>query len=214
MEVEREVYNVMKFLICAIAFFFSTELFAQYGYVKLEKDSVIKGYIRNFRTINDAQEGLEVWKTKTNENPAKILKKSIVEYSTGKDTVMVIHDLTPFNDEDLYFDCIDAHYVLKGKINLLKVRNYRARALGPGGTVMTPNGLMPVMRMRNLDEPNNIYFIESKDGTLNAMKWGKALHQSLLSVFPETFLVRYEDKFGKITYNKLPKFIKFVNSIR
>lgn len=185
---------------------------AQYGYIKLENDSILRGYLRSFRTVTDAQEGFEVWRTKTDKNPLKILKRHIAEYGIGNDTIEVLHDFTPFDDDDLYIDVVDAHYVLRGKISLLKTRNYRAKAFTPGAPHSANGQVFLVPVPHHLNEPSTIYLLKDKTGILRAVKWGDGLRKSLLPFFSETFLDRYEEKFGRIKYNNFPKFVKFVNA--
>ena len=68
-------------------------------------DSVFS--IRYFRDINRS-EGLEIWKTKTDKNPKRILKNLVKEYSLNEDTIKVPHNYQPFEDKELTFENVDA----------------------------------------------------------------------------------------------------------
>ena len=200
-----------KFGLLVLLSYLTIEVQAQLGYVKLDKDSVIKGYIRTFRSADDGQEVMEIWKTKTDKNPLRISKRSILEYVIKKDTVKVLHNYTPFLDGDLYYELVDATYIVRGKMNMLEIpnANFRGPMLvnGPGRSPMMVSGGSP-------DEPPSIFILENvKNDRFTAIPFKKTdLHESLLNFFPETFLARYEQKFGKIKYKSLRKFIEFYNS--
>lgn len=221
---EREVFNLdemnfleliknPKYLFCLfILFSFSRfEIFAQYGYVKVEKDSVIKGFIKPFREVINADEGLEIWKTKKDRSPSKILKRHIQEYAIGKDTIKVVHDYTPFSDEDFYFDNVDARYVRRGKLNLLIIKNFKQFKAVP---IHTPSAMLLLIIPKKIGEISYIYILEDKKSRqFRAMPFNqKDLREALLDFFSERFLQLYEQKIEGIKYKSLPKLIEFYNS--
>lgn len=200
---------ILSILISALLLI-NTKSIAQFGYVKLGKDSILKGYIKPFRTAADSKDGLEVWKTKSDKKPIKILKVNIQEYAIGKDTVKVLHDFEPFSGEDLYFQNADATYTSRGKINLLTIKDYRNFAL-IARQMPLPVGLYIVFK--RVGKFPFIYVLETKSGLIKAMPSENAeLHQALLDFFPESFLQRYEKEKKEIKYKNLPELIEFYNS--
>ncbi|MBI1770138.1 MAG: hypothetical protein HY015_00110 [Bacteroidetes bacterium] len=207
-------YVVRFFLFCGLILL-NFRAQAQYGYVKLETDSFIRGFIRPFRDVVTAEEGLEIWKTKNDRKPTRIFKESILEYAIKKDTIKILHKFTPFLDDDLFFDKVDARYIQRGKINLLKVRNPQYRAQGlmiPSQPSMAP--AMMVVIPTKFGEYPFIYILEDpKNDKFVAMPPKKKdFRESLLIFFSESFLSRYEQKYGKIKHKTIQKFVEFCNS--
>jgi|GEM_PF-1942686 len=201
--------QIIRFIVLYFPLHFSISVYAQYGYVKIGRDSIIKGYIRPFRTVTDAQEGLEVWKTKTDKDPKRVFKKDVLEYSIGKDTIKILRDFIPFSDKDIYYTEVEAHYIITGKINLLKI-NSTDKTIPNASQGMA--GLGTAILINNLK--SGLYLLERENISLiKAMPPKKEdLDKALLDFFSERFLHLYETKKGKINYKSLPSLIKFYNS--
>ena len=68
----------------------------QNGYVKLNNDSTLVGYLKYYHSIQDGSLGIEFWQTKKDKNPRKISRQVIDEYAIKKDTFKVLHQFKPF----------------------------------------------------------------------------------------------------------------------
>ena len=95
-----------------------SQLVAQNGYVKLDNDSTIIGYLKYYTSIKDGHPGIEVWKTKKDKEPRRIPKWKIHEYAIKKDTFRVLTQFKPFHDTPTYFELVEATLKSSGKVNL------------------------------------------------------------------------------------------------
>lgn len=198
----------------ALILSFATQTSGQYGYVKLESDSLISGYIKSYKEFNTAEQGLEIWRTKQDKAPIRILKTDIREYAIKKDTSRILHDFSPFIDKEIYFHNAEAQYVNRGKLNLLVIKDYKRYipqiTPGNGASVIS----LGIYLVKYGIDKNHIYIIEdSKTGLIKAMPSKKeGLNLALLDFFPESFLQRYAKEKKEITDKNLPEFIAFYNS--
>jgi hypothetical protein len=112
--------QTMKIFIVLIITFVSFRVSGQNGYVKLiDSDSTMFGFIKRLTP------GLELWRSKKDKNPLKILLNNVQEYAINKDTFRILRNFKLYEDRDDYFDFIETKVISKGKVNLFIVDNYR-----------------------------------------------------------------------------------------
>jgi hypothetical protein len=78
-----------------------------------------------FGFIKRLTPGLELWRSKKDKNPLKILLNNVQEYAINKDTFRILRNFKLYEDRDDYFDFIETKVISKGKVNLFIVDNYR-----------------------------------------------------------------------------------------
>lgn len=190
---------------------------AQNGYVKIDEDSTIVGFLRNYISVKDGEHGIEVWRTKTDKNPLRIPKRAIIEYAIKKDTFKVLHQFTPFSDHGNYFELAEAKLKSKGKVNLYIIKDHD----GPGTVSShTGGGLIPAIIDESLGNPQRyqsvIYILEDKSGYLKALpSKEEELKEILMEFFPDRYITKYAEvkaKKGKITYKSVPDLVQLYNS--
>lgn len=189
----------------------TTKVLGQNGYVKLDNDSILIGYLRHYVSTNDGHQGIEFWKTKTDKNPIKIPKLKIDEYAIKRDTFKVLHQFKPFHDSETYFEMIDAKLKARGKIDLYVIENYQN--VGRVSTY-TGGGLIPAIIDANLGNVSFIFILEDKaSGFLKALPSKKAkLRETLMEFFPEKYITKYSEFKGEISYKSIPDLVKLYNS--
>jgi hypothetical protein len=83
-------YRCLKLSVIIYFFIFGANCFAQNGYIKFNRDSILRGYIRIVTLKVNQETVLEYWETKSDKNPIHIRKKDIEEYAIKKDTFIII----------------------------------------------------------------------------------------------------------------------------
>lgn len=86
----------MRIVFLIILILLTTQIWGQNGYVKLDNDSTVIGYLRYYVSTKDGHRGIELWRTKSDKNPLKIPKWIINEYAIKNDTFKVLHQFKPF----------------------------------------------------------------------------------------------------------------------
>jgi hypothetical protein len=158
-------------------------LFGQNGYIKLDNDSTIVGYLKHYVSITDGHQGIEFWRTKNDKEPLKIAKRTINEYAIKKDTFKVLHQFKPFYATETYFELVDAKLKLSGKVNLYVIENYQnANRV----STYTGGGLLPAIIDESVGNHTYMYILEDKEtGFLKALPSKKEeLKKSLMDFFP------------------------------
>lgn len=197
--------NVIIFLVTVL----TTQAWGQSGYVKLDNDSTLVGFLRHYISAEDGHQGFELWRTKKDKNPLKIPKRTINEYAIKKDTFKVLHQFKPFHDSEMYFEMIDAKRKSSGKVNLYMLEYYKNIV----NVVIPYNGAYKV----DYSSPwtyQFIYILENKENSyLKALptKRGK-LKEELINFFPEKYVLKYEEVYGEIHYKSIPELVKLYNS--
>lgn len=201
----------MKVLFLAILTLLTFKLFGQNGYIKLDNDSILVGYLRYYVSSKDGHRGIELWRTKKDKEPLKIPKRMIDEYAIKTDTFKVFHQFKPFHDTQMYFELVDAKIKSRGKVNLYVIENYtNANSV----SAYTGGGLIPAIIDGSLGNHNYLYILEHKEtGFLSGVSSKKEkLKESLLDFFPEKYIVKYTEVNGEINYKSVPDLVKLYNS--
>lgn len=201
----------MRILFLTILTLFTIRLFGQNGYIKLNNDSTLVGYLRYYVAIKDGHQGIELWRTKKDKDPLKIPKRTINEYAIKKDTFKVLQQFKPFHDTQTYFELVDAKLKSSGKVNLYVIENYQnANRV----STYTGGGLIPAIIDESLGNHTYMYILEDKEtGFLKALPSKKdKLKESLIDFFPEKYIVKYDEVKGEINYRSIPDLVKLYNS--
>ena len=187
----------------------TTQLWGQNGYVRLENDSIVRGYLRYYTPINDVNRGIEVWRTKKDKNPLKIPRYIVSEYAIEKDTFKVFHRFRPFEKGNTYFEVADAKLRVSGKVNLYFIDNTQNNV-----STYTGGGLLPGLLDENIGNQPYIYVLEDKaTGFYKALPSKKEkLKEALMEVFPERYVIRYGEVKGEIKYKSIPALVELYNS--
>jgi hypothetical protein len=188
------------------------QLTAQNGYVILnERDEVIAGYLKYFHAVSDGQQGIEVWKTKKDKAPLKVPMNRIFEYAIRKDTFRVLQNFKPFPESSTYFDLVDAEIVVRGKVNLLLIRNYRNPSRV---STYTGGGLIPAIIDESMGNYSFMYVLEDVTGYMRAVSpKGKLLEEALLDFFPKEYLEKSSSVSQGVKYKDLPGLVKEYNAL-
>lgn len=149
----------MKILFLIVLVISTLSVFGQNGYVKLDNDSTLNGYLRYYVSNKDGHQGIELWRTKRDKNPLKIPKQRINEYAIKKDTFKVLHQFRPFHDSETYYELVDAKLKSSGKVNLYLIKNNQ-NAMMVG--MYTGGGLVPVLITVSLGGYDYMYILEDK----------------------------------------------------
>ncbi|GCC51250.1 hypothetical protein SanaruYs_14710 [Chryseotalea sanaruensis] len=201
----------MKILLLIALTALTTDLFGQIGYVKLDNDSTITGYLRYYVSNKDGHQGIELWRTKKDKDPLKIPKRIINEYAIKKDTFKVLHQFKPFHDSETYFEMVDAKLKSSGKVNLYFIKNNQ-NAMMVG--MYTGGGLVPALITVSLGGYDYMYILEHNEtGFLKALPSKKErLSEALMDFFPERYILKYQEVKGEIKYNTIYDLVKLYNS--
>jgi hypothetical protein len=201
----------MRILFLTILTVSTLKSFGQNGYIKLDNDSTIVGYLRYYVSFMDGHQGIELWRTKKDKEPLKIPKQTINEYAIKKDTFKVLHQFKPFQDTQTYFELVDAKLKSRGKVNLYIIENYNNTNRV---STYTGGGLIPAIIDESLGNYTYMYILEDKTtGFLKALPSKKEkLKESLMDFFPEKYVVKYDQVKGEINYKSIPDLVKLYNS--
>jgi hypothetical protein len=201
----------MRLVLFTIFTLLSLNSRGQNGYVKLDGDSTIYGYLRYYNSIKDGHQGIELWRTKTDKEPLKIPKEKIDEYAIRKDTFKVLHQFKPFHDTETYFELVDAKLKISGKIGLYVINSYQNVNRV---STYTGGGLIPAIIDESLGNNSFIYILEDKaTGFLKAIPSKKEkLKESLIDFFPEKYVNKYIQVNGELKYKTIPDLVKLYNS--
>jgi hypothetical protein len=201
----------MRILLLTILTFSSFKLSGQNGYIKLDSDSTLVGYLRYYVAIKDGHQGIELWRTKKDKNPLKIPKRAISEYAIKKDTFKVLHQFQPFHGTQTYFEVVDAKLKSRGKVNLYIIENYQNVNRV---STYTGGGLIPAIIDESLGNHTYMYILEDKKtGFLKALPSKKEkLKESLMDFFPEKYIIKYDEVKGEISYKSVPDLVELYNS--
>ncbi len=185
--------------------FVNSAVYGQEGYVKLQNDSTLYGYLRKYVSFQDGHQGFEVWKTKKDKSPRKIPKVEISEYAIKKDTFKVLQQFRPYDGEKRYFELVDAALKARGKVDLYVITELNTRAGGyVSGGFSTPA----------TSTVSEIYILE--DRKLNLQKAlplnRQNLKDALKDFFPEGYITKYEEVYGKISFKNIVDFVRLYNS--
>jgi hypothetical protein len=196
----------MKNVIILLLIVLTTQVWGQSGYVKMDNDSTLVGFLRYYVSAKDGHQGFELWRTKKDKNPLKIPKHAITEYAIKKDTFKVLHQFKPFDDAELYFETIDARRESSGKVNLYTIEYYQ-----------NANVIMPYTGgVRTYSNPwvyTFIYILEDREGFVKALPAKREmLKEALMNFFPEKYVLKYEEVNGAIQYKSIPELVKLYNS--
>jgi hypothetical protein len=201
------ILEIMKPLLWLLLIFASSTTVAQNGYVVLTNDSVLVGYIRP--VFLDGQSGLEVWKTKSDKKPRRILKLLVTEYAIKQDTVRVLHNFNvtpPVNGAENYYEFLDARILSRGKVNLMEIVLTRydhrtATGVAAGALVGAYSSSHPTYL---LEDPRTGYITAlSRDD--------EKYHETLFDFFPRQYVVKYEEVNGLLKYKNIPALVKYYN---
>jgi len=189
--------SAQKLIAIVAASFLSIHVFAQAGYVKLENDSTLPGYVRFYTSAKDGHRGIELWKTKTDKKPRKIPFTSMREYAVKKDTFVILQHFKPFHDTETYFDIVEARVISRGRVSLLIIDNYQ----NPKKiSAYTGGGLVPVILDASLGNHSYMYVMKDKaSGNFFGLPSRKEkLREALLDYFPEKYIDRYREENGEL----------------
>ena len=184
---------------------------AQNGYVILDNDSTITGFLKYYTSIHDGEPGIELWKTKTDKNPRRIPKRLIAEYAIKKDTFKVFYQFQPFHDSDAYFELVEGKLESRGKINLYIITNYPA---SNRISTYTGGGIVPGILDEAMGNHAHLYVLENNStGFYKGLPAKKEkLQEALLDFFPDRYISKYAEVNGEIKYKTIPEFVKLYNS--
>lgn len=201
----------MRRLILPILTIVTAQALGQNGYVKIEPDSTLVGFLKYYVSFEDGRPGIELWRTKKDKSPLKIPKSTINEYAIKKDTFKVLHQFTPFYDGKTYFEVVDAKLKSRGKVNLYVIENY---ANANRVSTYTGGGLIPAIIDESLGNYTFMYILEDKkNGLLEALPSKKdELREVLLDFFPERYIAKYSEVEGEINYRSVLELVKLYNS--
>jgi hypothetical protein len=190
--------------------FFTTHLWAQKGYVLLDNDSILSGYIRYYMSAKDGHQGFEIWETKHDKDPQKIPKATVREYAIKNDTFKIFRQYAPFPDRRIYFEQVDAKLLESGKINLYAIE------IAQPTPIPTPDGGASVsvaIRVYPWQQPY-IYILEDKkSGFHKALPSDREdLKETLMEFYPERYVIKYDEVKGKIKYSEVPDIVRLYNS--
>jgi hypothetical protein len=203
-----------------ITFLFLTSQFAaaQNGYIKLDNDSVLVGFVRLYFDANQREQLVEYWRTKNDKTPRRIQKKDILEYAIKKDTFLILRNFQPFPDEDAFIDIAEATLLSNGKIQYLSVRNpyYRQNAVGygVGGAV---GGAIVGISIALGDKIDNVPVIfalrERANGYIRGVPKKKELFQEVVQdFFSSKAIESFNRDTGKsISFRNLQDFVEYYN---
>lgn len=190
----------------------ATHLFGQNGFVVLNNDSTLTGFLKPYISVNDGHRGIEFWRTKKDKSPRRIPKSNIAAYAIKKDTFKVLHQFKPFHDDETYFELVEAKRLSKGKVNLYIIDNYQSAAMkvysSAGG------GVIPTVVFMSLGNYSFIYILEDeKFGIVRALPSEKGtLKETLAEFLPERYITKYGEVKGKVNYRHVPDMITLYNS--
>jgi hypothetical protein len=199
----------MRTLFSLILVFTSISLFGQNGYVTLDNDSTLIGYLKYYVSTKDGHEGIELWRAKNDKEPLRIPMRSITGYAIKKDTFKTLKQFKPFQDNQSYFELVDARLKHGGKVNLYVIENNANRV-----STYTGGGLIPAIIDESLGNYSFLYILEDKKtGYLKAISSKKEkLIKSLMDFFPEKYILKYSEVKGEINYRSIPDLVKLYNS--
>jgi hypothetical protein len=199
-----------------VLLFFCTSSFAQNGYVKFDKDSVLTGFIRMYTAPGNKKEFLEFWKTKNDRQPIRIDRRDIVEYAIRKDTFHVLRNFQPFPSEDIFFEVVDARIIRNGRIQLLKMKNpyYRTDHIVAGGLA---GGVVVAVSVSLMDKVTNVPYIlalrEPSNGYIRAVPKKAELFDEVMSdFFSEKAITSFVKNKEELKFRTLVEFVDYYNA--
>ena len=187
---------------------------AQTGYIELEDGTLLKGYIKTVRNINDAQPLLELWKTKTDKAAVRYYRSDVEDFAMAGDTFRILKNFQPFYSEEFFLHDIEAEIIERGRIEPLKATNpYYKNHAWPmlyGGAVAAISISLFNEPIENIPElyvlrtPRNNFMRgvpDSAEGFLEAV----------IDFIPPQEIKDFVDKNGKLNLRKLRKVVTYVN---
>ena len=201
----------MKAQLLTILTFLTINVFGQNGYIKLDDDSTLVGYLRHYVSPKDGHQGIEFWRTKKDKDPMRIPRRMINEYAIKKDTFKVLRQFKPFQDTQTYFELVDAKLKSRGKVNLYMIENYQNTNRV---STYTGGGIIPAIIDESLGNHAFMYILEDrKTGFIKALPSKKEkLKESLMDFFPEKYILKYSEVKGEINYKSVPDLVRLFNS--
>src|SRR5688572_28184973 len=101
----------------------SASLHAQNGYVKFNKNHVVKGFVRIHNEGRVHEHQIEIATSKDDPAPKRYHKKDVVEYAIQNDTFRILKKFFPYDVEEIYYEIIDAKVIRSGDVSLLQIHN-------------------------------------------------------------------------------------------
>jgi hypothetical protein len=96
-------------------------LFAQDGYIKFNKHTVVHGFVNKKVSGDKNEEIIEFLKIKHDPAPQHYRKADVYEYAIKHDTFRVLKNFYPFEVEGFYFEHVDARVLHSGDVDLLGI---------------------------------------------------------------------------------------------
>ncbi len=201
----------MKYIITAIIpfLFLTSKLFSQNGYVILENDSLIEGYIKTEISFMDGQKDVELWRTPRDKDPLKFNLDEIKEYKKNKGIWRIFKNYHPFKDNmSIYFELVEAEFLIQGNVELLFINNQQSNV-----SSYTGGGLIPAIIDQSTGKQPIIYILNNKDDNyLVALPMSpKLLRPALVDFFDESIVIKFESVYGKLKLNKVKKYVRYFN---
>lgn len=201
----------MRTVLVVILTVSATHLFGQNGFVILNNDSTLTGFLKPYISAKDGHQGIEFWRTKKDKSPRRIPKSNIAAYAIKKDTFKVLHQFKPFPDDPAYFELVEAKRLSKGKVNLYIIENYKSAMMVPA---YTGGGAVTMIVFVSLGGYTSMYILEDeKFGIVRALPSEKGtLKETLAEFLPERYITKYGEVKGKVNYKHVPDMIMLYNS--
>jgi len=152
--------TIIGLLSCAVMLFLPSLACGQNGYVKLQNDSIIYGFLRFQRSIENGQQQIELWESKADASPTTFNVLELNEYAFRKDTFRVLRNFFPFWDEDLYFEIALAELITSGTVDLLQITDHATIT----ATTSAYGALIPALMAQGITARGNIYILQDGSG--------------------------------------------------
>jgi hypothetical protein len=200
----------------ALSLFCFATVQAQNGYIRLENDSVLVGYIKPVLSVKDGDHALEFWKTKNDKSPRRIIRKDILDYAIKNDTFRVLKNFKPFDSEELFIDNQDARILQSGRVELLKVRNpyYKNNNAGMLGVGVVPGITVGVRIFKEpiWNIPNILILHVPRNHLMRGVpEVDEQFSEVVHDLFSEIAIQSFEKENGPLRFGDLRKFVAFYN---
>lgn len=204
-----------KSLLTIVLWCTSCTLFAQQDYLVLSDGSLVQGYVKLVRDINNGESMLELWRTKTDKSPVRYHKRDIDAFAISGDTFRILKNFQPFYGEEYFLHDVEAEVVQGGRIELLKAPNPYYKTLPYYGGVA---GVAISLALFNKPIENipEIYILHTpKNNFMRGIPGSNdQFEQALLDFFTLEELKSFVNTNGKVSIRKLRKLVAFVNHRR
>jgi hypothetical protein len=200
----------MKTFISTLTLFLSAfSLSAQEGYIKFNKNSMVKGFIKVHTAHQSGEHQIEYHETKEDPQPKRYHKKDIMEYAIKHDTFRILKNFYPFDIEDFYFEVVDAKVLRSGKVNLLGVDSRHHTISNYSG-----GGLLSALLDESLAHLPYVYVLhDSENDYARGIPSKKdKFREYMIDFFSEEIIAGYEKEKGTLHFRDLEKFVVYYNS--